>query len=394
MSQSSGFAQNTHFIGLVRDLTYKGAGVVDHPDGRVYFVEGAWPGDEAEFEITKTDKRFGHAKVVKLIKPSSDRVSAACPHHGFKDADCGGCPWMMVNYEAQISAKIKILINQLARAKVLFEESTLKPIFTSKQFGYRNRAQLKTNGEVIGFVSRGSKSIAPINDCVVLTDNCREKLKALKSALPNKYWLPDTKYLWNFIEVSDLSPIEDSKLNHRLPFMQGNSSANAQMQDWVAKKTVALNFEDTGDISCLELFAGSGNFTSVLSQHLPARCRITATEIDQRAIDSLNGLNLKNVTGVALDIYSSDSLRQLKSRASAPQLLFLDPPREGFELIAPFLKEFPTLRHILYVSCDPSSLARDLKAVQISGFEVKEIQPVDQFPNTSHLETLCLLSKP
>jgi 23S rRNA (uracil1939-C5)-methyltransferase len=379
--------QSSRFEGTVRDLTYKGAGVVDHPSGRVFFVEGVWPGDSGVFEITKSDKRYGYARLIELKNQSKERVYAPCPHHGFLDSSCGGCPWMMASYSSQLSAKEKILKTQMARAQIEVLDTAFKPIISSPELGYRNRAQFKTDGQKIGFVSKGTKSIAAIDDCLVLTGQCRSALTAIKQKLPNKSWQPNSKFLWNFIDVNEQTTEANLRINHRLPFQQANSTANAFMLQWLKDKIMSLKSID----ACIELFAGSGNFTEAMRE--VSQFPIVAAEIDGPAVEQIYSKKLKDVTGVAVDIYNSRAWAAIKSITKNPSLLVLDPPREGFEAIAQFAHEYTSLKHVIYISCDPSTLARDLRALCKDGFKVVELQPVDQFPQTSHLETLCLLSR-
>ena len=133
------------FHAKVRDLSHKGLGVVDHPEGCVFFVPGVWPGDVGEFEILIQKKRYGFAKLIALQTPSLDRVSAPCPYQGFEEGRCGGCAWMIGSYESQLKYKEHIIRHSLERAGI---KTKISPILPSANiFHYRNRAQLKTNGK-------------------------------------------------------------------------------------------------------------------------------------------------------------------------------------------------------------------------------------------------------
>ncbi|MEO5668296.1 MAG: class I SAM-dependent RNA methyltransferase, partial [Bdellovibrionota bacterium] len=176
------------FEGRVRSVSSEGLGVVEAPDKRVFFVPATWTGDVARFQVTQLKKRHGFARLVQMITPSTDRVQAPCPFHGFGEKSCGGCPWQFVAYDAQLAAKQDRVVQALSRARI---EAVVLPILPSpKFFGYRNRAQLKTDGTELGFVAEGSRRIAPIDDCLVLSDGNRDVLKELLTELPRADWKP------------------------------------------------------------------------------------------------------------------------------------------------------------------------------------------------------------
>jgi 23S rRNA (uracil1939-C5)-methyltransferase len=177
------------FQAVVRDITLKGLGVVDHPNGKVYFVRGAWLGDVGRFQIDREDKRYGFATLVELIEPSSHRVAVACAHYGVSDRSCGGCPWLFVNYESQLLVKQKLVQDTLTRAKVLSTKSQIKAIRASPdQFAYRNRAQVKTDGASVGYIAAGTHNLVDIDSCLVLNAKVSDQLKNVKSKLPNQKW--------------------------------------------------------------------------------------------------------------------------------------------------------------------------------------------------------------
>lgn len=382
------------FQGKVRDLSLMGYGVVDHPEGLIFFVKDSWPGDTAEFEVVATKKRYGFAKINKLIEPSPDRVKSPCPHQGYEEKQCGGCPWMIANYGSQLRFKEKFVKHQLERFKADLTQVKIHPIWASqKQLGYRNRAQLKTDGQAIGFVSRESKNLAPINDCLVLTDKNRETLKKLISKLPNSKWKPSKSYAWNFIDIDENISDEKIILNKRRPFLQGNSEQNEKMREWVKEKLGGVVGCGGGKI--LELFCGSGNFTEVLAELNDSK--IFAIEANTEAIVELKNKKLKNVHAFTLDLTRADFLKKLQLLDSSfidqIQVLLLDPPREGFGFLSELAKNLPNLHTILYVSCDAATFARDCKSIEKFGWHLTEIQPLDQFPHTPHVEILSILRR-
>jgi 23S rRNA (uracil1939-C5)-methyltransferase len=374
------------FESQVRSLTFKGLGVVSHPSGQVFFVRGAWPGDEGLFEVIKLEKNYGYAKIIELTKKSGSRRDAPCPHMGFEMGKCGGCPWMIADYSSQLYHKDQLVKHLLERGSVLTDKTQIHPIIgSSKEFNYRNRAQFKTNGKAIGYVSTESNELAEVSDCMILTDKNRETFNKIKSQLPNKQWEPQEKRNWNLIDI-DESTTEIS-LNTRKPFNQANQDQNQNMKNWLDQTLMTLDKNQ----NVLELFCGSGNFTENLSQ--AGFQKILAVEVSEDSIQSLKSKNLPKVEAIKEDIFKPASWAKLQKIMKEPKVLLLDPPREGFSEIHNFLKIFKTIEHIIYISCDLSTFTNDVKKLRGSRFELIQVQPVDQFPQTPHIEILSYLTQ-
>lgn len=376
------------FSGRIRDVSSEGHGVVDHPEGRVFFVRGTWPGDEGEFIIESRSKKYGTARISKLHQMSPVRQESPCPHFGWKEGQCGGCPWITVNYEAQLHHKqkrVEYLIQRNRLANEDFKTQSIQP--SPKIFGYRNRAQFKTNGEVIGYVSPESKVIAAIEDCLVLSEKNRASLQTLRAQLPKKEWKPAPPYFWNFIDVNDDSRLETVALNRRLPFQQGNTEQNEFMKNWA--RSILREKNKTHPL--IELFGGSGNFTEVLSD-LGFK-KIHCAEVNQQAVATLNAKQIKGVQGFEVDLYKPAQWKKIPKEIRESEILFLDPPREGFSLLEKFIEPIKQLHTIVYVSCEPYQWAGDIKKLIENGWNLKEVQPVDQFPHTPHIELLSILEK-
>ncbi len=374
------------FSGKIRDLSVKGYGVVDHPDGLVFFVQGTWPGDEGEFEVIESDRRYGFAKIKKIFRKSEHRIDAPCPHLGWERGQCGGCPWMIADYSSQLFYKKKFLDYQIKRTSLKYTDFTVHPIWGSEKiYGYRNRAQLKTDGNQVGFVSSQSRDIAPINDCIILSEKNRTTLQNARQSLPNARWQPTGDHIWNFFEIDEDVSFENIQINKRRPFLQGNSQQNLRMRDWLRDQLSRQDREQ----SVLELFCGSGNFTEVIAS-LGFK-KIIATEISEQAVAALQERKLPNVEAVAVNLESQKSFSKIRAHAQNPEILVLDPPRTGFEDLARLTAECLSLKAIYYISCDVLTYLRDVKKLEAHGWKIKEIQPLDQFPHTTHLELLSVI---
>lgn len=370
------------FSATVRDLASDGRGIVAHPSGLTVFVPGVWPGETASFRFTGLQNRLGSAELVELEEASSARVQPRCPHHGFAPGDCGGCPWQFMDYEVQLAAKQR----RVEAAAARITASPVEAIWPSPAiYGYRNRAQLKTNGAALGYVSAGSHQLAEIEDCPILTDPNRETLKALRARLPESSWRPHRKAKWTTLDLDETVNAESVLVNSRLPFQQANTDQNEAMRRWLAAECAPL---DKGG-AALELFCGSGNFTRVLAA--AGFEKIVAVDASGPATDALARSGLENVTVLSRDLFKPESYAALFREAPAYSILVLDPPRDGMRHLDALLGNHPKPADILYISCDLATLFRDLAQLQSMGYRITELQPLDQAPHTPHIEVLCHL---
>lgn len=375
------------FSGSIRDLTAMGLGVVDHPEGRAFFVQGTWPGDKGLFQVDSREKKYGFATLLELHEASPDREENPCRHSGFQKGQCGGCSWLGIKYEKQLEQKQKIVEYLLSR-NAPDESTVVNPIWASpKIFGYRNRAQLKTEGKHIGYVSPGSKVLAPIQDCLVLSGPNRQTLHDLQKQLPQNKWIPRRPYLWNFIEIDENVTAETMQLNKKTTFKQANTEQNFRMQKWLSDK-----FEPVDkSLKVTELFCGSGNFTEIISES--GFENIIATELDSRAVTQLSDRKLPGVKAIVSDLFYENNWKSTIDAATGTQILVLDPPREGFKGIEKFCDQLPKLERIFYISCDAARFFNEVKILKNHGWRLKEVQPVDQFPHTPHVELLAELER-
>ncbi|MDO8863453.1 class I SAM-dependent RNA methyltransferase [Haliea sp. E1-2-M8] len=374
------------FTATVRDLGTDGSGIVEHPGGQVFFVAGVWPGETARFAVTGFKQRFGFARLLELLEPSPARVTPPCVHHGTGPGDCGGCPWQFVNYAAQLEAKEQRVQRALARLQLTTE---IAPIWGSPAiFGYRNRAQFKTDGRKLGYVAAGSRQLAPIADCPILTQPNRGTLQALLQSLPNNLFRPGRKQDWTTLDVDEEVSAAEVVPNQRRPFRQGNAAQNLRMREWLGARVDQLDPSRTA----LELFSGSGNFTEMLVA--AGFARILAVEGVEDSVQALAARQLPGVEAQRYNLFAEADCSRLQEQARDASILVLDPPRDGFKLAGLLLTKKHRLRDVFYISCDPATFARDIDIFIGAGFRTAEIQPLDLFPHTPHVELLCWLQRP
>ncbi len=373
------------FEASVRDIASDGRAVVNHPSGRTCFVEGLWLGEKAKLKITSLKSQVGFAECVELLEPSVHRIIPPCGHHGFDQGQCGACPWQFVPYVEQLRVKQKNLRERFERIGISDEIREIWPSDT--EYGYRNHAQFKTDGKKIGYVSSQSNAIAPIKDCLILSDKNRETFAHLQDQLPNKDWRPLKTKRWTTIDIDESTLYESASINQRLPFLQAHSTQNARMREWLATKLDLI----AKDSEVLELFSGSGNFTEIIAEK--GFKKVFAVEVVEEALAELNLRELNNVETVRANLFQESGVNIALSHAKGAEVLVLDPPREGLKVPGDLFSKKIKIREVFYVSCDPATLLRDIRKFRENGYVVKEVQPLDQFPHTPHVEVLVHMSK-
>ena len=374
-----------HFEGEVRDLGSSGHGIVAHPSGRVFFVPGVWVGERGEFEITELKGRSGHARLIRLSESSPSRITPPCLHHGFNSASCGGCPWQFMDYAEQLRAKAQRVQRAVAK---LDAAAVVQDIWGSPDvLGYRNRAQFKTDGKRLGYVAAGSRSLVDIDDCLVLNEANRQTLSELRAQLPNPQWRAPRGRDWTTLEIDDDLRSADIESNQRTPFRQGNSAQNTRMQAWLAQQL------GTGEVTSpvVELFAGAGNFTQVMVEQ--GFGQIVAVDSFGPAIATLESRSYRGVVTRHQDLWRAGAAQALATELAAARTLVLDPPRDGLKTIDDFLQRCAALQKIIYISCDVATWARDAGIAARHGFALEQVQPLDLFPQTPHVELLTVLSR-
>jgi len=376
------------FKGEITDLSFKGFGVTKDPDGMSVFVQGGWPGDVGRFRITERKKRYSFAVIEELFTPSPTRVEADCKYHGYNEMSCGGCPWMMIDYPEQIRAKEQIVESQLSRHNLMNDDLDLRAMITSKSLtGYRNRVKVRTDGKDLGFYSHGSKTFVPVDDCIVLNQSLRNKLKELKPTL-SKFKSSLEKVDTVALEIDDSTPIEAVNPKRSNSFRQANPGQNERMKTWLQG---CFSGDGQSKKDVLELFSGSGNLTKVLVEKKFQK--ILCFDDDKRAISNLNRSFAGKAQGYVANLFSSLKGVEDYSEALNSNILLVDPPRAGYALLSMLVSKMPNLEKIIYISCDISTFCRDVSKIQQGGWKIRVVQPIDMFPQTPHIEVMAVIER-
>ena len=360
-------------------MTPSGECVAQHDD-RDVFVAFGLPGEVVEVEIVHRRRNFVWARIVQVLEPSPERVAPPCPHFGA----CGGCAWQHIAYDAQLRFKREIVREQLRRIGHVAELDVRPCIPSPTDYGYRNRIQLAAspNGR-LGYRARASHAVVEINECPIADAR-------LNTIIANT----TMKHVGNV----DLRVRDDDALHMTVGAYRYrvNDQSFFQVNSGVAELLVgevlrAVDFRSGQRV--LDLYCGVGLFTVPLAV---VGARITGIEQSATSVeDARHNLHEAGCADWARVIAANvrDGLQQPDVISEQWDTVVVDPPRTGIERESLLALVALQPRTIVYVSCDPASLARDVKVLVKYGWTLIYAQPLDMFPQTHHVETVALLRR-
>ncbi len=375
----------------IDSLSYGGNGVGRH-EGIVYFVPFSAPGDLLEVQITQKEKRYRYADIIRIIEPSPERVTPPCPHAG----SCGGCQWQHINYVTQTESKTGELKTALLKLRLNEAAEKINTIIASpKQFGYRRTARFKTepsDGKEsldFGFYRSGSRDLIKISNCMLLEQQINEFLPQLRLNDNNlvgfDLFMDEEKEVHPFYRFSEKDPGAD--------FFQVNSEVNRLLIDYINKIIRGKTSERKPRI--MDLYCGDGNLSLPFADIAAsiAAWDNSKTAIDRGRIKAENAMNRN--PGCKIKFFNADvsrSWKNISGYARNTDCIIIDPPRRGLKNQTARLAGLK-VPIIVYISCSPPALVRDLADLEKAGYTVQELQPFDMFPQTYHLETVTVLVK-
>ncbi len=378
----------------IESLAGSGDGVAHDAEGRTLFVPFTVPGDRVRVLVVEVHKRFARGRLVEILEPGPGRVEPRCPVFGA----CGGCTWQHVAYETQLRAKARILHDALVRIGGLAppEEIVVRPC--PEPYGYRARTRVRVEGGRVGYTRRRSHALCPVQGCPLLVPELDRALGALAVRPPAEAGAWElTAGDGGIVRASPLASRGGARrrvavevAGERIELSPGSFvQANAPLRQELA--AAVLDAAGAGQ-ALLELFAGAGFFTIPLARRWR---RVVAVEAHAGAARDLRrnaeSAGLEHVRVVNLSV--EQALRGPSARGARASVVVLDPPRTGLprecaEALAALAPE-----RIVYVSCDPATLARDLAALVRTGFTLGRVRGFDLFPQTPHVEALAVLER-
>jgi len=364
-----------------------------HADGKTVFVSLAAPGDRLRVRIERVQGNVLFASIVEILAPSPVRVEPPCPYFG----RCGGCDFQQLNYEAQLAAKTGIIRDCLQRIARLDEIPEFMVHPSPNNWRYRVRAtwQIDREQQEIGYYEGGSRRVCDVAECAVLMPELQQTLERVRATKWNEF-PPDLKHL-DVVAGEDgvsLSPpfaeFNTSELSLRVGNEVYNYNAEAffQINPALLPSLIEFALSDVGGETALDLYCGVGLFTLPLARRFTKVIGVEANSVATRfARRNLELAGLANARVMTSSV--AEGIRNVRSA----DFVLLDPPRAGAESIV--IKRILDLQaeRISYVSCDPATLARDLKKLIVGGYAIESIAGFDLFPQTHHVETVVLLRR-
>lgn len=364
-------------------------------NGEVVFTPGAIPGEEAIVEVRRWKRRYLWGEVVELVKASPHRRQPRCRHFG----QCSGCQWQHIDYPFQLELKRRMVERQLSLRGALSQPAVLPTLPAIEPWHYRNHARFSVDPQgQLGFIQRQTRQLIPIDLCHLMHPQINRLLGELQGRCAGAHQVA-VRYgvrtgdllLQPRLELKQPSiasgqPFyEEELLGRRFrisapSFFQVNTLGAERLVEVVRDR---LN--PHGGELVIDVYAGVGTFATLLA---PLVGRVIAIEEASSAVKdaAINMAGLENVE--FLEGKAEGILPWLSPEADA---LILDPPRIGChpKALAALLKLVP--KKIIYVSCEPSTLARDVRTLCDGGYRLLEVQPVDMFPQTYHVECVATL---
>ncbi len=428
----------------IERLVFQGSGLGRLPDGRVVFVPYTAPGDAVEIEITEARDDFVRADLVRVLTPSPVRTTPPCRYYG----NCGGCQWQHLEGASQLEWKRLILQELLARVGKLAGTAVSPPIAPAGPWEYRARAQFKVfaSGRLhIGFHQRETHRVVDIDRCPLLDPRLNDVLRILRQMRdPTLLKLfPRLREVWaaagtgtGEVVVSLFARTQDRAtirlLFHRLqaemPKLQGvvlldgdprqhprvvdrhghgaileqvgdhrfrvDATAFFQVSGLAAGTLTRLVVEAAslaGAERVLDLYCGVGTFTVPLAR--VAREIVGVESHAAAAADAVHNLRENGCPRARVIQAQVEQALPTLAKQGPWDLVILDPPRQGCSRRILDAITGMAVPRIAYVSCDPSTLARDLGILVPSGYRCITLQPVDLFPQTFHLESVAVLER-
>lgn len=401
---------------LIDRLDHQGRGIT-YIDGKITFVENALPNEEVEIEIVSSSKKYNEAKVVKYLKQSPKRITPICPYY----EECGGCNLLHISYDDQLKYKEEKVKNIMMKYASIKEDKIKKIVPSPSTYNYRNKVTLKVDKK-LGYFKRKSNDIVTINYCYLLDDklnNIIKKLneididKEIKEVVirniiddDNSLTLSLQKPLKNYEKYKKIVEKTSIIVDNNIVKSNTNSNIIARLGnlDYIVSPTSffqvntlqTINLYDkileivkeSNNPRVLDLYCGTGTIGLYISKYAKD---VVGVEINAKAIeDAKINAQINDIKNARF--YSGDTKKVLNENNFNIDLVIVDPPRQGLdeEVIKEIIDLNPT--KLIYVSCDPITLARDLKLLS-TNYNIIEITPFDMFPNTYHVENVVLIER-
>ena len=380
-----------------------------HADGKTIMVALAAPGDRLRVRVDRVKGTVSFAQIEEILAPSPNRVEPPCPYFG----RCGGCDFQQINYQAQLDAKVEIVKDCLRRLARIENIPDFQITSAPDPWRYRSRAQWQYDSvrQKLGYFESGSRHVCDVVECAVLAPELQKTLESLRAGMQEGL-LPDGARDFRAVigdeGVSIAPPVDRARIADITRTIHGevyglNAESFFQANDGLLPELIDSAIGEVNGETALDLYCGAGLFTLPLARRFKHVIGVESDTAPAKfARDNLANAHLTNAevarsdVGVWLEAVRRSDLSKLSEKSAAAlqgriDFILLDPPRTGVEsrVINGVLGLRP--QKISYVSCDPATLARDLKKLIAGGYTLISIRAFDMFPQTHHVETVAHL---
>ena len=363
-----------------------------HAEGKTVFVSLAAPGDRLRVRVDRQQGNLLFASIEEILIPSPDRIEPPCPYFG----RCGGCDFQQLAYENQLAAKAEIIrdcLHRIARLEVV-PEIVVTP--SPRDWRYRMRAmwQIDQDERTIGYYERGSRRVCDVADCAVLMPELQQTLERVRATERHEF-APGLKHLdvvagENGVSLAPaFAEFDTNELELTVGGGRYSYTAEAffQINPGLLAPLIEFALDDVSGDLAIDLYCGVGLFTLPLARRFKGVIAVEGNPIATRFADrNLDRAQLENVR-----VVNAGVAEWFRPRTLAADFILLDPPRAGAEsAVIKGILDFAAPR-VSYVSCDPATLARDLKKLIAGGYVIEALRAFDLFPQTHHVETVVRL---
>jgi 23S rRNA (uracil1939-C5)-methyltransferase len=372
-----------------------------HAAGHTLFVTLAAPGDRVRVRVERVRGKVAFATVSEIITPSPVRIEPPCPYFG----RCGGCDFQQLTYEAQLEAKAEIIRDCLRRIARLEPPADISVTPSPAAWHYRSRARWQHDPvrQFFGYYELASHRVCDVVECPVVIPEVQDKLSHLRATLATGEFgeAEEFQAVAGDDGVSLLPPLEAGDADERFRVLAGERyrfdascffQINHALLEPLLHAALRHTHDATGNETAIDLYCGVGLFTLPLARRF-ARVMGVEGNASATAFARLNLADAKLSNAEINTARVGDWLARHAAGLTPVDFLLLDPPRAGVE-DAETLASILALRpaRIAYVSCDPATLARDLRALVAGGYTLDSLAAFDMFPQTHHVETVAHLS--
>lgn len=387
--------------------------------GMIVFVPKALPGEKVRIRITEIKKNFARGKIIEILKISDKRVEPKCPYYD----ECGGCSLRHLKGKEILKfkkEKVENALKRIGKINIKVDEC----LASYKEDNYRNKANFKVEDNKIGFYEEGTYRLIDVKECLLCEDEINVALKIIR------------KYIdYNINEIKNITIKHGNALNELLIDIESNDDKDIRILDYLTTnlsklKTVIFNdkvvfgngyikavtnslmfnvssksFFQVNSIQMeklydtaiklanlkkedvvLDLYCGTGTITSIIAGHVK---KVVGIEIvDDAVMDANENIKINHINNASF--ICGDAAKEINKIKEKIDVIFVDPPRKGVDRKAIAIMKKISPKKIVYVSCNPVTMARDLSYLN-DLYDVKKVTPVDMFPNTSHVECVCVL---